>query len=104
MSGGDSATRARAAFRFRVPLPDDFDKAQIRLTWPTMQLDDTAHIDVRFYRLTLDPATTGMQHRSEPRSAAVSWKLPDLTVSALAAAEHCLDGTGTGKRGGEDVP
>lgn len=61
--GGDSATRARADFRFWVPLPDDADKAHIRLTWPTMQVDDTAHIDVRLYRLTLDPAATRVQHR-----------------------------------------
>lgn len=63
MFGGDSATRARADFRFWVPLPDDADKAQVHLTWPTMQIDETAHIDVRLYRLTLDPAAARMQHR-----------------------------------------
>ena len=56
-------TSARADFRFRVPLPSDADKARVRLIWPTMQVDGTAHIDVRLYRLALDPMTTRLQNR-----------------------------------------
>lgn len=48
--GGDAATSHRADFRFWVPLPDDADAARVRLTWPTMQVDDTAAIDIRLFR------------------------------------------------------
>ena len=48
--GGDSATRARADFRFSVPLPEDADTAHVRLTWPTRKVDEAAHIDVRLFR------------------------------------------------------
>jgi hypothetical protein len=60
---GGGATRARADLRFWVPLPDDAVAAQVRLTWPTMQLDETARIDVRLLRLMLDPGTVRNQQQ-----------------------------------------
>jgi len=54
--GGDGATASRGDFRFWVPLPENAVKAQVRLTWPTMQVDDTAEVDVRIFRLMLDPS------------------------------------------------
>jgi hypothetical protein len=51
--GGGGASRVD--FRFWVPLPDDAARARVRLTWPTMQVDETADIEVRLLRLVLDP-------------------------------------------------
>jgi hypothetical protein len=47
---GGGSTAHRADFRFWVPLPDDAAAAQIRLTWPTMHIDDTADIDLHLFR------------------------------------------------------
>jgi hypothetical protein len=52
--GAGGSTAYRSDFRFWAPLPDDAVKAHVRLTWPTMQVDDTADIDVRLYRLAFD--------------------------------------------------
>lgn len=61
--GGDESTSSRGDFRFWMPLPDDAVKARVRLTWPTMQVDDTADIDVRFFRLLLDPESVRNPHQ-----------------------------------------
>lgn len=52
---GGGSTPHRGDFRFWVPLPDDAVTAQVRLTWPTMQVDDTADVDLHLFRLVLDP-------------------------------------------------
>jgi len=53
--GADGSTAHRCDFRFWLPLPDDAVKAQVRLTWPSVQVDDTAEADLHTFRLVLDP-------------------------------------------------
>ena len=60
--GAGGSTSNRSDFRLWMPLPDDAVKAGVRLTWPSMQVDETAPIDVRLLRLTLDPWTVRDQH------------------------------------------
>ncbi|MGH6654445.1 MAG: hypothetical protein ACRDVE_04480 [Actinocrinis sp.] len=55
--GAGGSTSNRSDFRLWMPLPDDAVKARVRLTWPTMQVDDTADIDVHLFRLVLDPGS-----------------------------------------------
>lgn len=61
--GGDGSTPNRGDFRFWVPLPDDAVKAQVRLTWPTMQVDETADVDLHIFRLMLEPEPVHNQHQ-----------------------------------------
>ena len=56
----DGATAHRADSQFWVPLPDEVKTAQVRLTWPTMQVDDTASIDIHIFRLMI----FGREHSS----------------------------------------
>ena len=60
---GYASTSSRGDFRFWMPLPDDAVKARVRLTWPTMQVDDTADIEVRTFRLLLDPDSVRNPHQ-----------------------------------------
>ncbi len=60
---GDGSTSSRGDFRFWMPLPDDAVKARVHLTWPSMQVDDTADIEVRVFRLVLDPDFVRNQHQ-----------------------------------------
>ena len=61
--GAGGSTTNRSDFRFWMPLPDDAVKAQVRLTWPTMQVDDTAEIDIHAFRLVLDPESVRNPHQ-----------------------------------------
>ena len=61
--GAGGSTANRSDFRFWMPLPDDAVQAQLRLTWPTMQVDDTAEIDIHAFRLVLDPESVRNPHQ-----------------------------------------
>jgi hypothetical protein len=50
-NGGSGAHRAE--FRLWAPLPEDTVSGQVRLTWPTMRVDDAADIDLHTFRLAL---------------------------------------------------
>lgn len=51
--GGGGSTAYRADFRLWVPLPEGTVRGQVRLTWPTMRVDDAADIDLHTFRLAL---------------------------------------------------
>ncbi|WP_034261752.1 hypothetical protein [Actinospica robiniae] len=52
--GAGGSTAHRSDFRLWMPLPDDAVKAQVRLTWPTTRVDDTAEVDLHIFHLVLD--------------------------------------------------
>lgn len=65
--GGDGgSTPHRSDFRLWMPLPDRAVKAQVRLTWPTMQVDDTADVDLYIFRLAHEPDRERAPGRTEP--------------------------------------
>ena len=59
--GNGGSTAHRSDFRLWVPLPDDAVKARVRLTWPTMRVDDTADVDLHIFRLMLDSVRAGVE-------------------------------------------